>query len=49
MLNKLHILKGFPNLFNKFNKTWSLMQDPIYNKNIRLSVFVRGNPDTEIT
>ena len=30
MLVKPPILALFPNSFNKFNKTWALMYDPLY-------------------
>ena len=30
MLGKPHILSLFPNSFNKFNKTWALISDPLF-------------------
>ena len=36
MLVKARILSPFPNLFNKFNKTWTLMSDPLFIHNCRL-------------
>ena len=36
MLGKPRILSLFPNSFNKFNKTWALMYDPVCKSHIPL-------------
>ena len=39
MLYKPPILSPFPNSFNKFNKTWTLMYDPLYISQAKVTTF----------